>query len=539
MALTKIHPRMISGHVASVIDYGADPTGVADSKDAIQAAMDASEAVYFPSGTYFISGGLQYGNNATLFGDGETSIIKLTNNSNANMFFPNITFGTEASPTNNSVDDVTFRDLCLDQNFTDGTFAESVMTIAAISAKNMCVQNVHFKNPQGDCIYISNKYGGLASTVVPYDIQISNCRFTGNNVNRNGISVITGFQIRITGNHFYKMTRDTMPGPIDLEPNETSELIHNVVIANNTFNQCHGSVTTYITATDATDYDSIRNISIINNVFDEQTADDPYAAETQSYIAIYNAKNVTVSGNCLYGARDIGIGLSKAYGVICSENTILNVNLAGIQVKDIFESKIDNNYIEIKNDQYNSVTCYGIDIDTAGLVVGDNHAMEGGSISNNTIVSTATSPANNAGIVMQGNVTDVTVNGIVRGFKTGLYIGKRVDKLPTNLKIDLDVTQNTTPIQKSNWQVGGVYPSTLGKFNLGRDITYGQSSFSASTTKTITGLPVLTTSVLRVTRTGSTGASNNLTIECPTDGQITVTSTASESGSFVWEIVDL
>lgn len=539
MALTKVHTRMIEGSVASVIDYGADATGVADSTSAIQAAMDASEAVYFPTGTYLISSSLEYGSNAFLFGDGDASVIKLVNNTNANMFFPNITFGTEGSPSSASVDNVCFKDLCLDQNFTDGVFSESIMTIAAISAKNMLIDNVHFKNPEGDCVYISKSYGGQASTVVPYDIQITNSRFTGNNVNRNGISVITGYQIRISGNHFYKITKEDMPGPIDLEPNETSELINNVVIANNTFDQCHGSVTTYISATDATDYDSIRNISIINNVFDEQTADDPYAAETQSYIAIYNAKNVTVSGNCLYGARDLGIALSSCYGVICSNNTIINTNLGGIRILDIFESKIDNNYIEIKNDQYNSVTCYGIDIDTEALVVGDNHAMEGGSISNNTIVGTATSPANNAGILMQGNVTDVAVNGIVRGFKTGLYIGKRVDKLPTDLKIDLDVTQNTTPIQKSSWGIGGVYPSTLGKFNLGRDVTYGQSSFSASTTKIITGLPVLTTSVLRVTRTGSTGASNNLTIECPTDGQITVTSTASESGSFVWEIIDL
>ncbi len=539
MALTKVHTRMIEGSVASVIDYGADATGVADSTSAIQAAMDASEAVYFPTGTYLISSSLEYGSNAFLFGDGDASVIKLVNNTNANMFFPNITFGTEGSPSSASVDNVCFKDLCLDQNFTDGVFSESIMTIAAISAKNMLIDNVHFKNPEGDCVYISKSYGGQASTVVPYDIQITNSRFTGNNVNRNGISVITGYQIRISGNHFYKITKEDMPGPIDLEPNVTTEYIQNVVIANNTFNQCHGSVTTYITGTSATDYETIRNISIINNVFDEQTADDPYVAETQSYIAIYNAKNVTVMGNCLYGARDLGIALSSCYGVICSNNTIINTNLGGIRILDIFESKIDNNYIEIKNDQYNSTSCYGIDIDTSAVVVGDNHSMEGGSLSGNTIVSIASTPSNNSGIIMQGNVTDVAVSGIIRGFAVGIYVGQRVSKIATDLKIDLDVTQNTTPIQKSGWGTGGNYPSTLGKYNLGRDVTFGQSSFSASTSKLITGLPVLTTSLFRVSRIGTTGLANNLTAECLDDGEITVRSSASESGSFIWEILDL
>jgi hypothetical protein len=44
--------------VVSVIDWGADPTGVADSTAAIQAAMDNSEASYSPPGVYRIDGTL-------------------------------------------------------------------------------------------------------------------------------------------------------------------------------------------------------------------------------------------------------------------------------------------------------------------------------------------------------------------------------------------------------------------------------------------------------------------------------------------------
>lgn len=46
MALTKVSYSMIEGAVFNVLDYGADPTGVADSQPAIQAAVD--EAVSAP-----------------------------------------------------------------------------------------------------------------------------------------------------------------------------------------------------------------------------------------------------------------------------------------------------------------------------------------------------------------------------------------------------------------------------------------------------------------------------------------------------------
>lgn len=57
MSLTKATYSMISGAFVNVLDYGADPTGVADSQPACQAAIDACRAagggtVYFPRGTY-------------------------------------------------------------------------------------------------------------------------------------------------------------------------------------------------------------------------------------------------------------------------------------------------------------------------------------------------------------------------------------------------------------------------------------------------------------------------------------------------------
>lgn len=61
MALTKIAHSMVTGLQISVVDYGADPTGVADSTAALQAARDAIAAqtnpaeLVFPEGIYSYS----------------------------------------------------------------------------------------------------------------------------------------------------------------------------------------------------------------------------------------------------------------------------------------------------------------------------------------------------------------------------------------------------------------------------------------------------------------------------------------------------
>ena len=56
MSLTKATYSMITGAPVNVLDYGADPTGVADSTGAIQAAIDVcagnstSKTVVLPGG---------------------------------------------------------------------------------------------------------------------------------------------------------------------------------------------------------------------------------------------------------------------------------------------------------------------------------------------------------------------------------------------------------------------------------------------------------------------------------------------------------
>ena len=52
MSLTKVSYSMIQGATANVLDYGADPTGVADSTAAFTAALATGKKVWIPNGTY-------------------------------------------------------------------------------------------------------------------------------------------------------------------------------------------------------------------------------------------------------------------------------------------------------------------------------------------------------------------------------------------------------------------------------------------------------------------------------------------------------
>lgn len=83
MSLTKVSYSMIDGDLpfsrilgapGNVLDYGADPTGVADSTTAIQSAMDNHKFVYLPAGTYKTTAPLDFKSNGIrLVGDGRAA----------------------------------------------------------------------------------------------------------------------------------------------------------------------------------------------------------------------------------------------------------------------------------------------------------------------------------------------------------------------------------------------------------------------------------------------------------------------------------
>lgn len=74
MALTKVTYSMIDGAPANVLDFGADPTGAADSTAAIQAALAASDSVYLPAGEYKVSSTITLNGGRYLKGESVESV---------------------------------------------------------------------------------------------------------------------------------------------------------------------------------------------------------------------------------------------------------------------------------------------------------------------------------------------------------------------------------------------------------------------------------------------------------------------------------
>ena len=77
MSLTKVSYSMIQGAPVNVLDFGADPTGVADSTAAIQAAIDSISAgvVILPIGTYKTVATINMKNGVSLVGAGSYATV--------------------------------------------------------------------------------------------------------------------------------------------------------------------------------------------------------------------------------------------------------------------------------------------------------------------------------------------------------------------------------------------------------------------------------------------------------------------------------
>ena len=75
MSLTKVSYSMILGASANVLDFGADKTGSADCALAINAAILASDSVYFPVGTYKIQSPIRLKNYTQLVGENANTTI--------------------------------------------------------------------------------------------------------------------------------------------------------------------------------------------------------------------------------------------------------------------------------------------------------------------------------------------------------------------------------------------------------------------------------------------------------------------------------
>jgi hypothetical protein len=248
----------------SVKDFGAKGNGSDNDTLAIQAAINASSAVYFPTGTY-LSDTITLKSNSFLFGNGSATVIKqntITGASYGTLF-------ADSGSSSTTIDNITIRDMQIQSpNIVTPVFSQFQHLVSLNGVKNVLIENVDFIGFYGDGLLIgSGTIGGQERHNT--NVVVRSCFFDGiNKQNRNGISVIDCDGMVIDGNYFTRTTKSTMPGAIDIEPDSyTFHIVKDFKIINNKFYDIGGNLAAIAITLPAITYTTPPNGFIIENNF--------------------------------------------------------------------------------------------------------------------------------------------------------------------------------------------------------------------------------------------------------------------------------
>jgi hypothetical protein len=180
MGLTKVTFSMIDGAAVNVIDYGADPTGVADSTTAIQTAINQAPAqgtIIFAPGTYLISQTITLKDNIVI--DGGGAVIKAKDATN---------FEQMLLASSNSY--VQIQNIWLNANKAGRSSGQNIRFMGLVfdSCTDCTASNVFVENTRG---YNSIPAVGIAISGVSIRCKIENC--TAENCGDSGTNTSDGF----------------------------------------------------------------------------------------------------------------------------------------------------------------------------------------------------------------------------------------------------------------------------------------------------------------------------------------------------------
>lgn len=304
MALTKANNRMIDGAVYNVLDYGADPTGVADSAAAFQAAIDAAVAnaetifswssssiplVRIPAGKYTISTAMVVKSSVSIVGDGMSSTYITAT-------------GTAIDGSANSVsNDTSFGHVISGMTlYGDGTGSGILATgwIRNCRISDMFIQgfNYNINLTSSWTIFIENCFlNGAADSNIKLDqvgqSNIDNCRI--DDAINYGIQIDNTESISITNS---SIQRGRVHG-ILANPSAGGEAILNI---NNCFFERNGE-------------NSVNDGNDVRSTFDHTTLVGCFSTQPQGTgtTAFASTKNMTAINNTTrYGSGRVGFKCS-------------------------------------------------------------------------------------------------------------------------------------------------------------------------------------------------------------------------------------
>ena len=180
----------------NVKDYGATGDGVTNDTTSIQNALFASpdaKTVYFPAGTYMINNTLKIPDGITVKGEGNSSIIKLMDNSTVGVDPLGTTAYSVLTNSNWTVGqrNIQIKDIVIDANKSNNS--QAMRGIILYNAKDALIDNVTVKNVK--------LYHGMFLFKMR-DATISNCTVT--NFDGDGICIEKSTYCVVSGNHVYE-----------------------------------------------------------------------------------------------------------------------------------------------------------------------------------------------------------------------------------------------------------------------------------------------------------------------------------------------
>lgn len=290
----------------SVLDFGAVGDGVTNDTVAIQAALNSgAKSIYFPTpnvsyfcGTLIIPAGV------LLYGDGYGSVITqgVAPSSSQGLFYVN------SGSSSTQVSDIQIYNLGLVGKSVASGLSQFVHLISFNGVNDVAISGCYIAGFQGDGIYLGS--GDISGEERHNtNINILNNLIDGlNNENRNGTSIIDGTNILIDGNTYQNCTADTMPGAIDIEPDDNAfYVIKDIRITNNNFSNVTGNVGAITCALANDTYTTApSDILISGNTFNVP-ATTFVVAECNDYATQgLNLNVINNSGQCAQGFQILG-----------------------------------------------------------------------------------------------------------------------------------------------------------------------------------------------------------------------------------------
>ena len=214
IAVGSLYANLIIPVQLSVKQTGAYGDNTHDDTAEIQRALDITNNIYVPKGTYLIDAttSLNINANQNVLLDGDT-ILKAIPNDQTNYSVVTI----------DDVDNVNIKGGCIkgDGNDHIGVSGEWGMCLSIINgSSNVIIENVKLEDAWGDGLYINE-----ASNVITRNLQITNDR-------RNGVSVISVDGYTSENDKISNISGTSPEGGLIFEPNDTTNKLSNILINN-------------------------------------------------------------------------------------------------------------------------------------------------------------------------------------------------------------------------------------------------------------------------------------------------------------------